>query len=217
MQSAVLGTIWNRWCTARRFQRRDSDTNTCVFRCSLSAEDSIEHYSQCPCTLRFASRFLRLDCRTQVNLHTFNLCNPRVSTQEELVVTAVLIYAIYRGANHYRYHTPGSPEEVHDALRQWALEGVMRHERSARIVRNLWATSRSHTALPSVPSCLSTRHHGSTQQSIAARSGGKSRKRSRSDGQQCGSATRACPRVFVIGGTLSVAEVSSGASTVRTR
>ncbi len=45
--AAVFGTSWNRWCTAHRYQQRSSSSNICKFGCSLSAEDSLEHYRRC--------------------------------------------------------------------------------------------------------------------------------------------------------------------------
>ena len=100
--AAVFGTVWNRWVTARRTDQRHSKVNVCVFGCSNTADDSIEHYSRCAYTRELAARYLHLDMATQANLHSFMLCNPFMTTREELVTSAILVYAIYRGTNHYR-------------------------------------------------------------------------------------------------------------------
>ena len=46
--AAVLSTGWNRWCTARRVQKRGSVLNICQLGCPGDAEDSLEHYARCP-------------------------------------------------------------------------------------------------------------------------------------------------------------------------
>ena len=47
----LFRTLWNGWCTARRFQ----EVGTCVFGCPGLAQDSIEHHSRCPHQRNFAS------------------------------------------------------------------------------------------------------------------------------------------------------------------
>ena len=58
--AAVFSTAWNRWCTERRFQRRNGPHNRCVLGCGGDAEDSIEHYSRCFAIRRFHQGFLRI-------------------------------------------------------------------------------------------------------------------------------------------------------------
>jgi hypothetical protein len=53
--AAVWGLAWNRWCTARRFQKQD--------RCLLGCEDccdSAEHYVGCRVARKVGWRALRL-------------------------------------------------------------------------------------------------------------------------------------------------------------
>jgi hypothetical protein len=61
VQAAVFRTLWNSWVTERRFQRRRSVKNVCVFKCSITAEDSLEHYCRCPVVLRVGRSSLRID------------------------------------------------------------------------------------------------------------------------------------------------------------
>ena len=145
--SAVFSTIWNRWTTARRFQRRNTSDNVCVLQCSPTAEDSTEHYSRCSHAQQLAVRCLRLDPRSQVNLHTFNLCNPHITTQESLVASAVLIYSMYRATNYFRRRDIHTNAEIYEALRQWTREAVMGHGISSRILGNIWSRYRSNTPL----------------------------------------------------------------------
>ena len=51
-----FGTLWNRWCTARRFQ----EEGACIFGCPGEAQDSIEHYTRCPVQLHFARNVLHI-------------------------------------------------------------------------------------------------------------------------------------------------------------
>lgn len=61
VQAAVFSTLWNRWCTPRRFQRRGCQENQCLLGCGGMAEDSIEHYSFCKAVRAVASSMLFLD------------------------------------------------------------------------------------------------------------------------------------------------------------
>ena len=135
--STVFSTIWNRWTTARRFQQRESSNNVCVLGRSPTAEDSIEHYSRCLLAQGLA-KHLRLDPTTQVNLHTFNLCNPHISTREELTTSAILIYSMYRATNTFRRNREARQNVVSDALCQWTREAVFEHTVSSSILDNVW-------------------------------------------------------------------------------
>ena len=129
VHAAVYGAIWNRWCTLRRFQQRGH----CRL-CQLPhTEDSIEHYPFCTTIRRLATTRLRLNVSTQVNLHTFTFTNPFLRTQEELTRAALLIYATYRALNHQRLSdTPLDPEELHNAMCQWLVEGARGHPRTCQ-------------------------------------------------------------------------------------
>jgi hypothetical protein len=152
--AAVFSTIWNRWCTARRYQQRQSNKNRCVLGCSDTAEDSIEHYSRCPCTRELAARLLHLDPTTQVNMHAFNLCSSSITTQEELVASSVMIYAVYRATNYYRNHPDIRPNDIYNALRQWAREAAFNDTNTTRVLRNRWNPSFRPTPLPTRSSAV---------------------------------------------------------------
>ena len=42
VQAAVFTTLWNGWCTHRRFQQRGNLDNICKFKCSSAAKDSLD-------------------------------------------------------------------------------------------------------------------------------------------------------------------------------
>ena len=50
VRAAVFSTIWNRWCTRRRWQQRHKEENKCVLGCSPTAErrpwTSLKRYLQ---------------------------------------------------------------------------------------------------------------------------------------------------------------------------
>ena len=138
--SAVFSTIWNRWTTERRFDRRQSPSNVCKLGCSCSAEDRIEHYARCPITLETSRRFLRLDPQCQVNLHTFVCCNPNVKTDADITAAALLVYAVYRATNYQRFQTPlTNPSDIIDAMKQWTREGARGHPAAMRVLDTRWS------------------------------------------------------------------------------
>ena len=119
--SAVFSIVWNRWTTHRRLQRQQTASNRCLLGCSRTAEDSIEHYVNCPFTQELGSRYLRMN-RQQINMHTFMMCNPHVATAEDITAAGVLIFAVYMATNHQRHNTPIPTTSIHAALTQWARE-----------------------------------------------------------------------------------------------
>ena len=137
VSAAVLSTIWNRWPTARRLQR----VAPCVFRCSHTAQDSIEHYACCPVVHAAALRDLRLaPCQWPHALPTFLLCarGEGHSSPSNLTRRALLLYACYRATNHLR-HNP-QPALIADAsqlLRHMIWAGVKGHEASERVIDGL--------------------------------------------------------------------------------
>jgi hypothetical protein len=167
--AAVFSTIWNRWCTARRFQQRHAKHNICTLGCSNTAEDSIEHYCRCPYTKELAARYLRLDPTTQVNLHAFNLCCPSITTQEDLVASAVMIYALYRATNHFRHRPEQPANDVFNALRQWAREGAMNNSQTTRSLINQWKSDFTRTPLAPMSTAdakKTTRKRGPSPRSV---------------------------------------------------
>ncbi len=102
--AACLSTLWNRWATARRFQRRESAENRCVLGCAGFAEDSVEHYSHCSAVRRVAGRFLRLPRSDTFGIQEFLLADRDPVDIEELVCRAILMYATFMATNYYRKH-----------------------------------------------------------------------------------------------------------------
>jgi len=144
----VFSTIWNRWCTARRFQIQHS---SCLLGCNARAEDSIEHYCRCRCTSEFMARKLKLAPRIHANLHTFTLNNPHITTTQELTMVSLLIYTIYTATNHLRHTTFPPGACIQDALAQWAREGAKGHRNASTVMDNLRNPHQVTTPLPPIP------------------------------------------------------------------
>ena len=64
-------------------------------------------------------------------------------------MSALLVYSMYRATNHFRHNEkPGDPEEIFNALRQFAREGALNHNSSARVLDARWKPSSTQTKLP---------------------------------------------------------------------
>ena len=128
--AAVLRTLFNGWCTHHRFQRRHAATNICVFGCSRSASDSLEHYCRCPVVLQVLHRKLRVEVTPRAALRLFMLDFSR-SDDNLLRCSALINYAVYNTFNAFRAKgTIRTPVVSADALGQSLLNAVMGHPAS---------------------------------------------------------------------------------------
>ena len=141
--AAAFRTIFNGWCTHHRFQRRHWATNICVFGCSCSASDSLEHYCRCPVVLEVLHRKLRVKITPRAALRLFVLDIPR-SEDDLLMCGALINYAVYTTFNTFRVKgTTRTPVVSADALGQALLNAVMGHPASEEFLRNRWAAGES--------------------------------------------------------------------------
>ena len=163
IRAAVFSTLWNRWCTHRRWQRRHSTTNKCVLGCSPTAEDSIEHYCKCHFTRTALSKQLNLPPQHYAHLHTFTLCNTHITTEEELTSVALLVYAIYTATNHFRHNPPSPTCNVHDSIAQWIREGAKNHNKSTYILDNRWNPHMVPTHITPPGNTTTPHHHHQSQ------------------------------------------------------
>ena len=139
--SAVLRTMWNGWCTQRRFQQ----SGHCVFQCGCfwSEEDSIEHYSKCEVVVGFARRRLNLrpTVWNQGYLTTLGLSNG-FCTPEELTIRALWVYAVYKAHNLLRYRRLQPGEDAVELLAQYSKEGAFGHNRAMHCLDNAFRSNR---------------------------------------------------------------------------
>ena len=150
--SSVFSTIWNRWTTHRRMQKRGSVTDRCLLGCLQPAEDSIEHYCRCPISTEFLRKHLNLPPEVFAGLHSFTLCNVNIRSTQQLTTIAIWIYTIYMATNSLRHRPLPDGADIQDALKQWSKEGTRRHAPSANILDNRWNACEAHsTPLPPIP------------------------------------------------------------------
>ena len=102
VQSAVFRTWWNGWTTTRRMRHMtgSSDCGTCKLGCEV-AQDSLEHYCQCPVFWQWAlsswPRGLGLAPRLRSRASFFPL-EDGMSVQD-IVRMSSGIYAIFRAVS----------------------------------------------------------------------------------------------------------------------
>ena len=136
--AAAFSTGWNRWCAARRWQRRDQPCNVCLLGCGGNAEDSVEHYARCQVVLKFHRHMLRI--------RNFPLLEAWLGTQSgnvsdaELALGAIGAYATYVSTNKARHMGRISPNKALRALQQAAREAVSGHERAMTLLDNVWSS-----------------------------------------------------------------------------
>ena len=131
--TAALSSLWNRWCTARRFQRR----GPCVLQCGCG-DDSIEHYAFCGVVRRFSWSFLRLQWAPMDSLAHLLLLGSAQSDPTTLVLSAVRTYAVWRVTESARRSPPTPTSSLQRMLEQAAREAVRGHDRSAALVDGAW-------------------------------------------------------------------------------
>ena len=134
VSAAVLSTLWNRWCTARRFQRQ----GVCVLGCKC-AEDSIEHYASCPMIRCFGWTFLRLHWLPQEGLLHLLVLHGALSDDSSLCRAAILTYAAWRTTETLRRAAVPQHNDARRMLEQYAREAVRGHPSAAAMLDTSWA------------------------------------------------------------------------------
>ncbi len=130
--AACWGTVWNRWCTGRRFQRSLSEGAVCRFGCSVTAHDSIEHYVHCEVLRRVVSeRFYR---SVNLQMPTFLLCDR--CSDDDLAFVALLVFGTYRAHNQYRAQdVVADAERAMDCIVFFMRQAAARHHRCVRMLQ----------------------------------------------------------------------------------
>jgi hypothetical protein len=141
--AAVFSTLFNRWCTARRFQRRASLDNRCVLGCSGRAEDSIEHYARCQILRDFARRGLNLHFGDDGALADWMMTTSSSdqSNVDKRTLMAVLVYSAYRATNEARAKGRVNEETAKQMLGQYVHEAVRDHAAAMSIVDKCWISA----------------------------------------------------------------------------
>jgi len=138
VHAATFSTLWNRWCTARRYQMTHSSPSGCLLGCtSTRCLDEIEHYLRCPVVLQVARDKLGLQLTPDSSWEHLLLAgrppDPR-RAEQWWGRCALLLYATYRTTNAARHRRPLSPMVAAQALRQAIQEGAKNHPKATRLV-----------------------------------------------------------------------------------
>ena len=142
--SAVFSTLWNRWCTPRRFQRRHAKENVCLLGCGGLAEDSIEHYARCRCIIRVADDYFAVRGVLEVNIEHFMLTADALKDNHIYTCVATLVYATYTATNTIRAEgaIPLAADVAFEMVKQCCRNGVMGHSPSCKILDGRWTQLR---------------------------------------------------------------------------
>ncbi len=135
--ASVARAHWNGWCTRRRFQQ----CGACVFQCTPSAADSIEHYAFCAVFGRLAESFLHLP--KIATMQMFLLLDHRLWSDQRLIVTALAVHALYAAFNHCRLLGPHTREHILDYMERSCYNAVLNHPKSARALHLALSNSRN--------------------------------------------------------------------------
>ena len=143
VHSAVFHTIFNGWCTHRRFQRRHSKSNLCVFKCNSSAEDSIEHYCRCEVVRKVAAHTFHMSYNCEHALDLWALSSKALDNQDHLHSIGLLIYGVYNAFNSIRNGHITNAQQAFYAIVQHCKQGAMGHPRSMTHIDSRWHTAQS--------------------------------------------------------------------------
>ena len=134
--AAVFRTIFNGWCTERRFKRRHLPSNRCVLGCGGEAEDSIEHYCCCPPIVAQLQKKFHIRVPTGQLLSLWMMKETR---RPDLITSfALIVYAAYNATNIYRHGNTTTHEVAEDCIRQLLIQGVAGHPRSTRFLQDAY-------------------------------------------------------------------------------
>ena len=143
VSAACFGTLWNRWTTHRRFQRRHFESNVCVLGCGGEAEDSLEHYAFCQAVRQVADKTLRIDIISEGTKDWMFLNSAGVDDADTMVCTALLVYAVYNATNHYRGAGAATTAVAVDSLKHHLKNVVNGHASNSELLDNRWADTRA--------------------------------------------------------------------------
>ena len=144
VQIAMLKTLTNAWCTARRFQQ---PSRPCKLGCPDGC-DSLEHYSRCPWVVQFAEHTMRLPTGAYRGMGFWTMSCVDLSPTH-LSRIAILVYSVWsalNSVNHVGTHAllpdqpleeriPSSQSHCLRLLRRMAAQATAQHAKSRRLLR----------------------------------------------------------------------------------
>jgi hypothetical protein len=138
VHAAVFTTLWNGWCTHRRFQLRQNTSNVCKFKCSLRSEDSLEHYVRCPVVLKVAKHCLHFSYPDEAGINLWMMSSPWLDLECNLRGLALLIYGAYMGFNSIRHSSISNEGQAFHCIVQHIKQGAAGHAKSIAHLDSCW-------------------------------------------------------------------------------
>jgi hypothetical protein len=136
--AAVFRTIFNGWCTARRFQRVGTPGDKCWLGCNPGSHDSIEHYCRCEIVRKVFRTKLHLELDSSRGLACFCLAAPEQTQDDTLAISALGIYAVYMSTNHYRHANYTNAQSAAQHLGQSIIQGCQGQPALVRLLDSRW-------------------------------------------------------------------------------
>ena len=139
VQAAAWKTLWNGWCTRRRFQQ----AGTCLVCDSVTARDCIEHYAFCGVFQEFRCNTLHLP-RVR-SLDQFLMLEHTAWDDTRLILEAVALFALYACFNFVRTKGRLEKQACIDMMERNCYHAVREHKLSSRALT--FARSHGRTSL----------------------------------------------------------------------
>ena len=137
--SAVWRTLWNAWCTQRRFQK----DGACLFNCGEQARDCIEHYAFCAVFRTFR---VSLQLPAATRLDDFLLLSHPQWSDDRLILEAIALFCVYTCHNMARTSDQAGSESWVDSMDRPSFHAVYNHRRSAAALSTVWSQKKQFFA-----------------------------------------------------------------------
>ena len=144
VHAAVFRAAWNGWCTHRRFQRRLSTSNKCMFMCGGQAEDSIEHYCRCPVTMRAARHIMHLSYPAELALDVWVLNSGWWDSEDVARGLGLLMYGCYMAFNSIRCKGVSCSDQAFHCIAQHCRQGAMGNNKCMEFIDTSWQRPMKH-------------------------------------------------------------------------
>ena len=167
----MVSTLWNRWPTARRSQRRATQEYRCQLGCPGKAENSIEPDSHCAVLHGFASR--RLNFHVSGGFLSF-WCLVQGSDPGTRTKATLMAYISYRATNAARRIGGTTSEYASQMLGQLLYDAVRDHREAAAVVSGSFIRRPRTTQAGGAATPLRQRRHAGVNQSATAAQAGRS-------------------------------------------
>ena len=144
VHAAVFRTVWNAWCTHRRFQQRATISNRCAFMCGGDAEDSIKHYCRCPVTMRVARQMMHISYPAELALDIWVLNSGWLDGEGVLRGISLLVYGCYMAFNSIRCEGASKSGQAYQCIAQPCRQGAMGNDKCMDYLDNCWQSPMKH-------------------------------------------------------------------------